>query len=280
MIRAFLSFALSVLLSFVVASAVAYATGAPVLALFVVLFTVSAFVTLPAGVLASAGPIFATNEQRAVYQNIKTMISDIPNAFATRASLRLEQVGSTRNRYRFPVLADEGTARASERRLARTDAFFVDRIGMFIGERTVANTFGGFEINSWANPLSFPTATSVDGIACMLNTGVLSIEVDNVKYLQLYDAMQSRFVSEAQDGTGPAVIDQANGWDNTKNYGQMVPTIRLNGGSSNVIEWSVNEAVNLTASAGTHEEVLVIILDGWLAANAGEFQPNRRVGNA
>lgn len=281
------------------------------LALFSALFAVAASVPfpvvfgalgalaflVPADAVLSGPPIIATTEQRAVLQNLKGFISEMPNAFLSRASLRLEQVGGAKNRYRFPILADEGVIRNSERRLSRTDAFFVDRIGMFVAKRnldkdpaTMIPGIGSLDnavtLYAFPNANIFQDGAEWNSVAAMMNGGTLSLEVDQVKYLQLLDAMGSRFVDFAQtqglvDGTSAT---NADGWRTKEVMVPMVPTVRVNGGSSNVLEWAVNEAVDLTGQPITvgedsyeTENVLVVILDGWLAANAGEFQPSRSV---
>jgi hypothetical protein len=226
--------------------------------------------------------ITATNEQRAVYQEIKRFYEDMGNVIPTRGQLRLEQVGGAKNRYQFPVLNDEGNPRPSEKRLARTDAFWVDRIGTYLGSRYLDQTAGGTIGNQLYNavtPLAYPDITVFAGspleafsAQALLNGGTVSIEVDQVRWLQKFDTLRSRYV-QAPDGAEAA-------WDDSKVMGKMVPTIRLNGGSSNVIEWAVNEAIDFTGLAPVTDEpgaenVLILILDGWYVANAGEFTPSR-----
>lgn len=224
----------------------------------------------------------ATNEQRAVYHEIKAFYGKMGNVIPTRGQLRLEQVGQAKNRYLFPVLSDEGQSRPSEKRLQRTDAFWVDRIGMYLAQRALATVPPGVgeadQLYNAVTPLAYPddtiwaTLPNSNAAQALLNGGTLSIEIDQVKWMQKHDALRNRYI-QAPDGTNAA-------WSDDMVMSKMVPTIRLNGGSSNVIEWSVNEPIDFSGTAPTDavegfENVLITILDGWYIANAGEFQPAR-----
>lgn len=299
-----------VLVALVAAAAFSIVTGAPLLVSLLACLSASLFLSsvLPSGVLAAAPVPFlgvqSTDEERAVYTRLAAEMAEIgPEAFATRGSLRLEVAGGAKNRYRFSVLQDEGTRFASERRLARTDAFQVDRVGVFLskvwkpGELSDADklqvvrdggTFGECSktLSAWPNPWIFQGLDEVEAARALLNAGVLSVEIDKVKWLEQFDAMSSRFVDTAQQG--PVGTDPwADAWRTNEVLTRMVPTFRFNGGSSNIVELSVDCAVDFSGAPWTSsgetpvedvetETRIVLIFDGWYLANAGEFLARSR----
>jgi hypothetical protein len=52
--------------------------------------------------------------------------------------------------------------------------------------------------------------------------------------------------------------------------------VRLNGGSSNVVSILLGESVAAVAPVVTDENVLTVMFHGWLAQNAGAFNPANR----
>lgn len=231
---------------------------------------------------SQAAPIFVTTEERAVYRQIKKEQEGNPKAIITRGFLRLEQVLNTRNRYAFDVVEGDGNQRASERRLKRPDAFYADAIAVVIGNRsTLAGVpAGAWEPHTWANSLVFPGATELPALITLMNTGKIRIEVDQVIYASQLDVMGSRYIDPAQQLVLSAVAGPyiADGWDRDKVWRKMTPTIRLNGGSTNVVEIFVDESINATAQTANTENVIALLAHGWYAANCADYNTARRVG--
>lgn len=231
---------------------------------------------------SKAAPIFVTTEERAVYRQIKQEQSGNPKAIITRGFLRLEQVLNARNRYAFDVVEGDGTQRASERRLKRPDAFYCDQLAVVIGNRsTVAGVpSGAWEPHTWANSLVFPGAAELPALIALMNTGKIRIEVDQVIYASQLDVMGSRYVDPAQQLVLSAVAGPyiADGWQREKVFRKMTPTIRLNGGSTNVVEIFVDETINATAQTANTENVIALLCHGWYAANCADYNTARKVG--
>lgn len=225
-------------------------------------------------------PVFVTSEERAVFRAIKREQEGNPKAIITRGYLRLEQVLAARNRYAFDVVENDGGQRASEARLKRSDAFYCDKISVCVGKRVgfATATFGGYDLHTWANSLTFPGAAELAGIRTLLNSGRMRIEVDQVIYASQLDLIGMRYVNPAQEGVLSAVGGPylADGWEREKVLRPMTPTIRFNGGSTNLVEVFCNDTINASAATVTDENVLVLLCHGWYAANCAEYNAAAR----
>jgi hypothetical protein len=220
--------------------------------------------------------VAATNEQRAVYSAIKRQLKGNDKAIITPGYLRLEaQLGSS-SRYDFKVLENQGTAFACEQRLKLSDAFFVTHVGVYIRKDVASSPNGSGEPQSWASPLVF-TTTELLPAATIMNTGKLRVEVDGVVYIQGMDLLRFRKVGQAQMGlvqaTG-ATAYPASEWSTGEVFQAATPVFRLNGGSSNEVSVLLGQSVNATAVSGTN--FLSVHFHGFLAQNAGQFNPNTR----
>lgn len=216
----------------------------------------------------------AKDEKRAVYNNLLKYYAGNSRVVLTEGFLRFEQLFTNSRLFTFPVLANEGTQRTSEQRLAPADAFHVDRVMFYLGARsTVAGvgqsavqmeTFGN-TINLGANLSPFWTMYS----------GKLSVKVDSVDVIKQLDLIGFRYVGATQTGRIPATggVDTASDWNSSEVWRQITPSFRLNGGSAN--EWTVtlpDLPGTITAPANT-ELVCGFICKGWLAQNGAAYNP-------
>lgn len=228
--------------------------------------------------LNPGAPVLTTTERRAVLNRISDENAGISNAIITRGFLRLEVVAGNKNRYQFAVIGEQGdpSVRASERRLSRADAFYVDDIALVCGRRILANPAGSWEPHTFANPLVFPGAIEQPALATIMNSGKLSVTVAQTTYLTAWDVMAGRFIGPAQQGLLNGVAGApylADSWDRDKIFSPQTPTFRLNGGSTNTVELWVDEPINATSQDADEENVLALIFHGWYAANCGSFNP-------
>lgn len=224
--------------------------------------------------------VFATTEERAVYQSIKRFYKNNPKAIPTRSYLRLEQVLVNQNRYAFPLLEDQTAQRASEQRLARTDAFHVDQMAFFVGKKVTADPVGSLRLETFANPLVF-TGADQASIRTLMESGKFSVEVDQVRFIHSWDIRGSMYVDAAQyllqqTVTATVGVYGADAFDRAKVFRTMTPTLRLNGGSSNSLQVWVDEPLTAVAPVSTDQNVLVWYMYGWRVANGAEFNPDRR----
>jgi len=227
----------------------------------------------------SAGMVAITNEDRATYSAIAADLKGNPKAIITPGFLRLDQILGTSNRVAFPVLVNEGTGtqRPSEQRLRPSDSFYVSGVSVHVTKEVIADPDGSSEPLTWANPKVF-TGVDQPAIAALMNTGRLRVEVDGVVYIQALDLFRFRYVGQAQEGLNVLAANAygADQWKTADVFHANTPVFRLNGGSSNVIEVLLGQSVAMVAPVGTDQNVLSVHLHGWLAQNAGQFNPASR----
>ncbi len=221
--------------------------------------------------------VMATTEDRAVYTAIKAELGDNDKAIITPGYLRLDQVLGTGNRVEFPVLQNEGAQRSSELRLRISDAFYVTAMSVFVTKQVAAEPAGSGQPCTWANPAVF-TGVDAPAVEAIMNSGRLRVEVDSVVYLQAVDLLRFRDVGTAQQGLNVLAANPygASQWSTEKAFQGVTPVFRLNGGSSNVVTVLLGESVAAGAPVGTDENVLTVVFHGWLAQNAGAFNPANR----
>jgi hypothetical protein len=221
--------------------------------------------------------VMATNEDRAVYSAIKAELAGNDKAIITPGFLRFDQVLGTQNRVEFPVLVNDGDQRTSEQRLRISDAFYVTGMSVFVTKQVIAQPDGSGQPETWANPLVF-TGVDLPAIETIMNTGRLRVEVDSVVYLQAVDLLRFRQVGTAQQGLNVLAGNAygASTWDTYTCFQTVTPVFRLNGGSSNVVSILLGESVAAVAPVVTDENVLTVMFHGWLAQNAGAFNPANR----
>lgn len=218
-----------------------------------------------------------TTDDRAVFAFIRKELASNPKAIITPGYLRFDQVLGTANRVEFPVLVNEGVQRKSEQRLRTSDAFYVQGVSVFVTKEVILEPDGSGEPLTFANDGVF-TGVDQPAIAAIMNTGKLRVEVDSVVYIQALDLLRFRQVGPAQQGKLSAVGSTygASQWDRARSWAENTPVFRLNGGSSNVVTVLLGEAVAAAAPVATDENVLTVVFHGFLAQNAGMFNPADR----
>ena len=221
-----------------------------------------------------AARVFPTNEDRAVYSAIKKELADNDKAIITPGFLRLDQILGTVNRVDFPVLTNEGTTaqRGSEQRLRPSDAFYVTDVGVQVTKEVILSGAGSSEPLTWANAAVF-SGVDQPAIAILMNTGRLRVEVDGVVWLQALDLARFREVGTAQT---IAPSTNASAYTRGNSLATVTPVFRLNGGSSNVVSILVGQSIAAAAPVVTDQNVLTVVFRGWLAQNAGQFNPAQR----
>lgn len=225
--------------------------------------------------------VFPTNEMRSVYSAIKKDLEGNDKAIITPGFLRMTRVMGQANRYDFAVLENQGgPQRPAEQRLKLSDAFYVTDIAVYAASQgTVAGTpDGSAEPHVWANPAVW-TGADQPAVAAILNTGRLRVEIDGVVYVQGLDLFRFRQVGTAQQGINVLAANPygADAWETGKIFQANTPVFRLNGGSSNDVSILLNESVNATATIANTENLLTVHFHGFLAQNAGQFNPNTRM---
>lgn len=222
--------------------------------------------------------VTATDEMRAVYNAIKRKLKGNDKAIITPGYLRLENALGTANRYDFRVLENQGATSPVEQRLKLSDAFFVTDVLVHVRRDDNTLPVGSGEPHTFANGLVWTTAAERAAIAAIMNTGKLRVEIDGVVYLQALDLFRFRYVDQAQEGaeTGAGgTLLGADGWDTGKVFRANTPVFRLNGGSSNDVSVLLGQSVAAGAGAG-FTNWLTVHFHGFLAQNAGAFNPNDR----
>ena len=220
--------------------------------------------------------VASTNEQRAVYQAIKKDLEGNDKAIITPGYLRLEALTGTTSRYDFRVLENQGATLVPEQRLKLSDAFYVTHVAVYIRKDTAGAPIGSGEPQTWASQLIFPAAEGL-AMATIMNTGRLNVQVDGVVYIQGLDLMRFRKVGPAQMGTlqaTGATAYPASEWSTGEVFQAATPVFRLNGGSNNEVSILLGQSVAAGAVAGAN--YISVHFHGFLAQNAGQFNPNTR----
>lgn len=223
--------------------------------------------------------IAATNERRAVYEEIRRLEKANKGAYISDGYLRLEvalstnAVAATFSAIRFPVLTNEGQGqRASEQRLNPADAFYVERMGIFFGLRSTAAGTSTANLQTFESASVFG-AGNVAGLRT-IEAGRINMKINSIEYIRALDVLSMKYSATAQDAVAPSVGDvwDVSAFDLEKLLYRLTPTIRFNGGSTNEVTIQLPEAATLTAAANT-EISIVMFCKGWLAQNCGRFNP-------
>lgn len=223
--------------------------------------------------------VSATNERRAVYEEIKRLEKGNPNAYITDGFLRLEAVlasgaNNTLSAINFQVLTNSGgQQRSSETRLNPSDAFYIERVGWYFGWQEKPNILPTqAQLETFPNGAVFG-ANNVPPLRGTLS-GQLSVKVNSVEYIRQLDLLGLAYASTAQAGVLSAVGSAYEGSaaDIDCSLYRLTPTVRLNGGSTNEIRVQMGDPQTYEC---TEDQTLVAVLylKGWLAQNCGRFNP-------
>jgi len=189
-----------------------------------------------------------------------------PGIVATQGYLRLavNLQATALNAVTFSVLSNQGTTRATERRLDITDMFTVTHWGLFIlkaGTTTAATDaeIAASRLYTYPNAGVFTTAGESANLMNIYN-GFLSVTVDRERIIDSYDAYRFYRAGVAQNTVlsavgGPYNADEWQG----PNYGmaEVSPEITLNGVGDNNITLQLPTSVNLSGTASTNLVFLV-----------------------
>ena len=182
------------------------------------------------------------------------------------------------NSVTWQVTSNQGTTRATERRLDITDMFTVTHWGLYIvkaGTTTAATDaeLAAARLRSYPNAGIFTTAGEAAALMNVYN-GFLSVTIDRVKFIDSYDCYRFYRAGTAQDTVLSAVGGpyNADNWD-AASYGmsQVDPEITLNGIGDNQITLNLPTSVNLSGTASTNFAVLIARGIRW--QNASKLNP-------
>lgn len=189
-----------------------------------------------------------------IRQNLASRGIIKPDVVATQGYLRFHQNISTQlSAFTFPVLENQGTTSAGEKRLAITDMFTITHWSIFVG-RCAASAAGATPTDAQAsqmqlytnsNPNVFTNASG-DGQLRALYNGQLTVTVDRERLIDGYDLqrfyrvgwpLQGTLQFSAATGAGVQNLDYWQG----PNYGmaELSPEITLNGVGQNDITVSL-----------------------------------------
>lgn len=195
----------------------------------------------------------------------------------TQSYLRLEKsIQGTVNSINFDVLANQGSAGATERRLQLTDTFTITALAVMIykaGTSTTATSAqrAAARLRTWPNPLIFTGASEADALETLYN-GYLGVKVNSTVYVESLDLRSFYRVHTSQQLAGPVTTIPADEWPQINNgFKKIVPTITLNGAAKNDISLTLPLATNLGGTAS--ENFVVCYLRGFLNQNAAVLNP-------
>ena len=214
--------------------------------------------------------IQATDRTRANFNSLKKRRGVV----STQSYLRLEQTLGTQGSVTFPVLVNDGTSNANERRLSITDAFTITSLSVLIYKQASGGAISAGVLDTFPNPLIY-----VGGQAAALQAiynGYLSVRVNSVVYIDSLDTYRFYRVGVAQAGlettTTPAVYGASSYDKGDYPFYSLTPGIRLSGATKNELTLTLPESVAMAGSAGTTNRV-VLYVRGFLEQNGAQFNP-------
>lgn len=204
-----------------------------------------------------------------------------PGIVATQGYLRLavNLQATALNAVTFNVLSNQGTTRATERRLDITDMFTVTHWGLFImkagvGGGAVAATdaeIAASRLYTYPNAGIFTGAGESANLMNIYN-GFMSVTVDRERIIDSYDCYRFYRAGVAQNTVLSAVAGPYNAdeWQGP-NYGmaEVSPEITLNGVGDNNITVQLPSSVNLSGTLSTN--FLFLIARGIRWQNASKL---------
>ncbi len=189
-----------------------------------------------------------------------------PGVVATQGYLRLAYnlQATALNAITFNVLANQGTTRATERRLDITDMFTVTHWGLYICKAGASVTATDAEVAAaklYTNPNAGVFVGSGESANLMnIYNGYMSVTVDRERIIDSYDAYRFYRAGVAQNTVLSAVASAYNAdeWQGP-NYGmaEVSPEITLNGVGDNNITLQLPSSVNLSGTTTTNFVFLV-----------------------
>lgn len=197
------------------------------------------------------------------------------DAVVTQSYLRLEQPLATQTNVNFQVLANQGSANVTEKRLQITDQFTITGLAMFIYKAGAATTATQSEI-SQSILRTYPSAQVFTGVGeavafMSLYNSYLTVKVDGTVYIDSLDLMRFYRVGTSQQNVGSTAANnipvQRDEWNETNfGFAKVAPTITLSGVGKNEIGIQLPASTNLSGTSS--QNFVVCYLRGYLSQNA------------
>lgn len=215
----------------------------------------------------------ATDEKRAIYNRLRALYANNDRVVITEGYLRLEQAFTNQKVFSFPVLTNEGAAQSpTERRLAPADAFHVFGMTVSLGVYTTANGQGGMALEFFGNTQNLGANLAA---FWTLYNGYVNCTIDSITFVKAMDLLSFRYVGATQTGRVPATggVDTASEFNAKTMFVPIVPSFRLNGGSTNEVNIVLPANPGTITPPANSTLVVAVIFKGWLAQNGAEFNP-------
>lgn len=224
--------------------------------------------------------IYPADRARAIYNHI---LQNYPKKItSTQGYLRLEkELVDSRSNIQFNVLTNDGTPRASEKRLALTDLFFATEMSLYLMKITDAQVTAGVEFGSimdtYPNSITYDGANEAAALRTMYN-GNFNVKIDNDVIIEGLDNMRFYRAGQAQQGvevsvdtnTNPAYV--ADEW-NSASYGMypLTPNILFSGTAKNSVFIELPDSVDMSDPDATSKNYVICVFRGILIQNASGF---------
>ena len=201
---------------------------------------------------------------RLVFDNAKALIANagfnVNQAVLSQSYLRSEIAMSTSTtNYHVPVLVNDtqnGSAFATENRLALQDAAIVYGLGVFVSA-PAASTTTAFPYYTYPNAQIFSTVGAAAALYNLYN-GQMNITINNRQIVPSWPLYQHLFVPQTQTATSTGTntaIDQNDASE--FGYVPVEPNIVLVGSKNNQIQLQLPAAIG-TLQASTAPRIIVI----------------------
>ena len=184
------------------------------------------------------------------------------------STLRLQvPIVANKTVYQFPILdGDAATAFAEAIYLNRSDEFTALEIGVFIGNNGGLPATVDYDLFSYQSEAL--TTAGITNAKALFSQGVLSIDINNVQYLQNWDVKRASFTPAIQQGNifaagGDTTVQQ--GQDGQSGFADLTPTMQFNGTAKTTRTLTLPAALSATAG------VLVLMFRGFLALGASNL---------
>lgn len=224
------------------------------------------------------------SQKRAAYDFIMQQSKELglDNVLAYPGFLRSETILNSGQSFDFDLMANatkDGQAiGGTENRLLQNDAFYIERIGLFLYTATVTSNGAGNPLTNAVRAVArlhqFPNlqvfAANTPSIIGLYN-GRLTIKQNERIYCRDHDLYSMQYVDTAQQGQTvfTASTVDASAFDNERSFVEAAePMFRLNGQSN--VEATIDLPAPLSFTNVTDATVYAVLyLKGWRAQNGG-----------
>lgn len=226
-----------------------------------------------------------TNEERAVYQNLKKRYGK--TTMISWNSLRLESANlGTQGQIQFVVNENQNSSatpqQVTETRLKNVDQFICTRLGVYLGY--IGSGLSRKQSILMAYPNAQVLGATPAGLIQSFYTGAnLYIQINKRTVYPAFDMYQFYKVGTAQQlvaltqstalPAGSSGTYLRDDWNETYNGEDMVPTLRLSGNQDNNILINLAESTALAPTSGTL--IAVCMIRGFLLQNVNSGMTNK-----